>query len=486
MIAHAFPPEGHAGTYRPLRFVRQLPALGWLPTVISLKTESYHRYDPSLVSQIPNAVQVIRVPDRDLWKAFQHWRRKRIDDRVAGDAGAHAGYRGGHGSDSARSRVRDLVRRIEAACYHPDPEMGWIRPATKATLDVCATQPPAVIWATAGPVSAFCVAENVSLRTGIPYVLDFRDAWTITYNEFEDMRPAWAKRLEERRMFRQLARARAVIFRSRAEAECYWRAYNGAVRAPQVHIIPNGYEGTIEPFVPMQSGRCEVLYTGTLADYRYDTLLKALARLRRESPHIASRVHFTFVGEDTGLVAAAARALDLDDIITTRGPVSQASVSQLTRQAHALLILARPATVRGYELFSAAKLYGYLRTGMPILGVVPEDETKHVLQHVGATTVADVDSEPQIAAVIARLVETWSQGAIARLAPDPFACESYSAERQTAQLVRALQGHPADDPFLPGATPIPASLRAEISRRQRERARARSDVYRDQPQTADN
>jgi len=51
---------------------------------------------------------------------------------------------------------------------------------------------------------------------------------------------------------------------------------------------------------------------------------------------------------------------------------------------------------------------------------------------------------------------------------------------------RALQGQPATDPFVPDTTPIPASLRSEISRRMREQARMRSHAYRDEPQTADN
>ena len=98
-------------------------------------------------------------------------------------------------------------------------------------------------------MSSFVVAQKLSESTGIPYVLDFRDAWTITYNEFEDRRPNWAKRYEYRRMYRLLEKAQSLVFRFSTEAECYWRAYKGAVDASKVYIIPNGYEGTIDEFV---------------------------------------------------------------------------------------------------------------------------------------------------------------------------------------------------------------------------------------------
>ena len=59
MIAYAFPPEGNAGAYRPLRFVRQLPSKGWQPTVITLATDFYERYDSKLLNSVPPEITVI-------------------------------------------------------------------------------------------------------------------------------------------------------------------------------------------------------------------------------------------------------------------------------------------------------------------------------------------------------------------------------------------------------------------------------------------
>src|SRR3970040_918216 len=100
-------------------------------------------------------------------------------------------------------------------------------------------------------------------------------------------------------MYRLLEAAQSVIFRFHTEAECFWRAYNGAVKASKIYIIPNGYEGDLDEFTPPESGQCELLYAGTRSDYRYDTLLEALAALKRSTPGIASRLHFHFVGEGT-------------------------------------------------------------------------------------------------------------------------------------------------------------------------------------------
>ena len=248
----------------------------------------------------------------------------------------------------------------------------------------------------------------------------------------------------------------------------------GALKASKIYIVPNGYDGKINNFVPPEGDKCQILYTGTLSDYRYDSLLQALSALKQSSPDLANRLHFYFVGEGTESIARDAAGLGVSDMITTRGPTSQEEIATLSKQAHALLILGRPSTMRGYELFAAAKLFGYLKAGTPIIGVLPDDETKKILLGLGVTTVADVDSQSAIVALLRRLLDAWSQGNLSSLSPKRGACEIYSAERQTEELVRALEGKPALEPFVPGLAQIPPSLRSKIDTIAREFEQKRS------------
>ena len=48
MIAYNFPPDGSAGVYRPLRFVRHLGSMGWKSTVVAADNKRQGRYDPGL------------------------------------------------------------------------------------------------------------------------------------------------------------------------------------------------------------------------------------------------------------------------------------------------------------------------------------------------------------------------------------------------------------------------------------------------------
>jgi hypothetical protein len=466
MIAYAFPPEGNAGAYRPLRFVRHLPALGWQPTIITLETDSFERYDASLLGEVPKELEVIRVRNRDPWQAFLAKRSQRIKTQISQAAPVEAARILGSHQKPTRARLRELVRSFEAWVYHPDIAMGWIAPAVRAVEQACKRVRAEIIWATAGPVSSFHVAERASRHTGVPYVLDFRDAWTITFNEFEDRRPVWARQRDRRNMFRFLKGAQAVIFRYDTEAECYCRAYHGALEPSKIRIIPNGFEGEVESFTASKGRKCEILYTGTLSDYRYDTLLDAIGALKRSFPEEAARLHLHFVGEGTRAIEDRARVLDLTEIITAEAAIPHGTVIQLSKQADALLLLGRPPAMKGYELFAAAKLFGYLKAGRPIVGVLPADEAKLILQHVGVSTVADVNSVADIVAVLRRVLRRWADGTLESLLPDLTACRAYSAERQTQTLVSAFEGAPSLESFVPGKVAIPDSLQKEIGRRE--------------------
>src|SRR5262249_649906 len=152
-------------------FVRYLPLMGWQPVVVTLATELYERYDPSLLTQVPAEVEVIRVRSRDPWLAFQERRTFRIQKKISTVPPEKAARINRVQQSTLRCFLRQAVRKAEAWYYHPDPAMGWIRPAVATVVELCARQAQNVILATGAPWSSFVVAERASRLTGVPYVL---------------------------------------------------------------------------------------------------------------------------------------------------------------------------------------------------------------------------------------------------------------------------------------------------------------------------
>ena len=351
---------------------------------------------------------------------------------------------------------------VEAWYDYPDMARPWIMPAIEATVRTCARKQPHVLWATAGPVSAWNVAREASLRTGVPYVLDLRDPHGLSYYESEKRWPAWAKRKVFAGMHRAFKDAQGVVFLFESVAECYLRAFRGALDSRRVHIIPNGYEGEAEETAPPKADRCTALYTGTISTYRYDTLLQSLVLLKNKHPDQAKWLRFHFVGEGTDAVMKDAAAFGVSELVETSAPVPQSKIPALQAEAHALLLLGRPQTTSGHELVAGAKLFEYLKARRPIIGVLPDDEGRRILRKMGITTVADVNSPEEIATQLERLLQGWLSESLSSLLPDRSQCALYSAEQQVEALVRALEGAPAIEPFIYGSVEIPRSLRRKI------------------------
>ncbi len=462
MIAYFFPPEGNAGTYRPLRFARALSKMGWSPTVISADPYCYERYDTELLTLIPLPTEVIRVRGRDGWHAFQAWRGRRVHSGVSENSDKKTEINHVAPRSGIRARAREFVRKVEASYYLPDLARPWIRPAVSESIRVCKSKQVKVIWATVGPLSAGVVAHRVSQTTGVPYVLDFRDPWGLNYYANESRRSKTAARMVCRTMYQIFRGAQSVVFLFDTVAECYQRAYPGALEDKQIHIIPNGYEGSLDEFFVPLGEKCLILYTGTIATYRYDTLLQALVLLRESHPVQANHLCLQFVGEGTRDLQQKVDALDLSQMIICRPPTSYGEIRRLQQEAHAFLILGRTSERKGHELVAGAKLFEYLKARKPIVGVLPGDETKKVLEYVGVSTLADVDSLPEIIAVFLQILEAWGKGTLKTLLPDHAACEQYSAETQTNVLIRALKGDLAERPFQSGVVKVPMSLAKDI------------------------
>jgi hypothetical protein len=442
IISYFFPPEGSAGVYRSLRFLKELARQGWSATVVCCEPYQYERYDPQLLSQVPSEAAIVRVKGQDPWRAFQTWRGARVEHKLAGSSSEEVRQIvvGHHGP--WRSKLREAVRIAEAWVYRPDIAMPWIRPAVAQIREVNRRSRPNVIWATIGPLSAGVAAYRASVATEIPYVLDFRDPWGLEYYAEEVRRPTWARKVDYRIMCRMFERAQAVVFMFESIAECYVRAFPGALDRTKIHIIPNGFDGAVETFVHVPGARCKVLYAGTLHSYRYDTLLEGLVRLKRNDPEHAKQLQLLFVGDGFQELADRVADLDILDLVEIAPPTSHAEIRRLQQEAHALLVLGRTPGRKGHELVAGAKLFGYLQAGRPIIGIVPADETRRILGKVGNSLIADANSPVEVVAVFEKLIDAWSKGTLESLVPNRIACAAYSSSQQISALVAALDGEP--------------------------------------------
>ena len=151
-LAYYFPPLAGGGVQRTLKHVKYLPAAGFETIVLTTRLTWSPLRDTTLSAEVPVGTVVIRAPEIPVqlikWGLHGVLRRARLPTKAT----AYIGW--------------------------PDETAGWVPAATWHALRAVRRYRPDVLYSTSSPVSAHLVALMVSRVTGIPWVADFRDAWT--------------------------------------------------------------------------------------------------------------------------------------------------------------------------------------------------------------------------------------------------------------------------------------------------------------------
>src|SRR5205807_913119 len=197
-VSYLFPPVGGAGVQRAAKFVKYLPACGWIPSVLTVANPSVPVRDESLVAEIPPQAVIRRARP---WEPSYA-----VKGMVAAREPA-----GAHPLRTVGRLARNLVHGVVKTLLQPDPQVLWLPGAMRQGLKLLREIRHDVILATAPPFSSFLVAARLSRKTGLPLILDYRDEWTICNAHWENRRPDLLSRFILRHMQERILRQASMV-----------------------------------------------------------------------------------------------------------------------------------------------------------------------------------------------------------------------------------------------------------------------------------
>jgi len=414
MISFAFPPTGGPGVQRSAKFAKYLPEVGWRPIVWCADPIATLPRDHSLREELPDEVAVHTHP------------HTAADATPTGPA---------HRWKRWLRRTR-RAKAITPECdRHLDEFIAWARSSVEPALTVCRTGGVRVLYSTFSPASNHCLALELKLRTGLPWVADFRDLWT---DDYRYVAASHARAAADRRLQRHILQtADAVIGVTPRQTRIL--AGHVPLEREKFVTITNGYD-------PDDFGRAERLdaprdvfvlaHVGRLDRYRsHPALFGGLSRFLDEVPEALSKFRFDVVGH---LGSDAAWQLQAREIaLSHTGYVGHAEAVSAMQRADALL-LAVP-TGPNADSVIPAKLFEYLAAGRPILVVGPRGgECERIVLETASGVSAGFD-EVEIAGALRRLFtnrDVASEGDAAVTT----AIEHYSRRTQAGRLADIFNG----------------------------------------------
>lgn len=423
LISYLFPPIGGAGVQRNLKYVKYLPDFDWQPYVLTVKDINYYLYDKSLTHEVPLQAQVIRTESLDPLRVSNLLLRSSRTSHTVEGAVHNRRFTEASAAVMIYRRIRDLLA-------FPDAQIGWIPFAYYEGLRIIRKHNIKVIMGSIAPVSSAIIAYLLARRTGLPYLLDFRDGWL---DDPYAVRPTklhkWGHAILENKV---VGGANFVTvydkFLSRCLVERYTRLND------RISVLPNGFDpadldGVVSEEKP--KGTYRIVYTGNLYghhDLNFKALLTALQKMRPEI--LDSSLEILFVGqayEDAKVQVARA---GLTQCVKFIGYVPHTKSLGYLLSADATLLFIRPGDISSLT----GKVFEYLMVQKPIIACVePEGACGKLLRDTGqkAMIVPPCDTE-RLAKALESLLLSDSI---------PFqhgATECYNRKFNTQQLAQIL------------------------------------------------
>ncbi len=360
-LSFYFPPSRASGVYRARATANHLVVNGWDVTVfaapLNFLYEAIGSVDEKLAETIDERVRIERP-----WLSQFIW-----------------------ASDIRRySRFRRQLPLLAMSLYQstqkifPEHYNSWGMAAVAKALKMHARERFDVIVATGNPFAAFAAAWMIHRLTGVPYVVDYRDAWTLDLfadkPAFPEGHSVWAW---ERRV---LERASAIVFVN--DALRRWHAERYPEQAGKMMIVPNGWDpDVLEDAGPAglpqrRSTRpLRFSYVGTVTTAQPVLEMVEAFQRAREHPSLADAQLnlYGHLGFFRGGHIRLSQLLGIDQEnrvggedtgIFYRGPVSKTEVAHTYAESDVLVFLAG-----GAKYVTSGKIFEYMANGRPIVSV---------------------------------------------------------------------------------------------------------------------
>ena len=422
VIAYYFPPSGGSGVQRVLKFVKYLPAFGWQPVVLTLDPEkaAYPNLDPHMLDEVPDNAEVHRTASWDPYRIYAGLTNQKKESAVS------VGFL----SDAPVTLREKISRWIRANVFIPDARVGWYFYALKKAKRLIAEGEIDAILTTGPPHSTHLIGRALTRKYKLPWIADFRDPWVdIDFLEELPMNgPAkkWNASLEQS----VLDEANIVLTVSPAMDRAF------ASKKPNArHVIYNGFdEEDFEGVVPNEGEDFLISHVGNMNAARnpavlWDVLAKGLKDGRW------GRARIKLVGNVDGVVMQHIQQAGLTKLIE-RIPYCphHEAVKHMMESSLLLLPINNVFSAKGIV---TGKLFEYMATGRPILGIGPPDgDAAALLNETHAGQMLDFKDEQGVFDYLSKTYSDWTQKNLKE--PNKEAIAKYSRKGQTGQLAEIL------------------------------------------------
>jgi len=419
IIAYDFPPC-LIGVRRVLKWIRYLPEYGWNSAVLTVKQIRTARRDPApLLWLKEKRVPVFRSGSLDPYRLSEKFSPQTKENERSRS----------HFSAPTKSWMRFLRRWI----FFPDDRCGWIPFATLKGLKIIRKYRPDALLSTSHPPTSHIVGLKLKILTGLPWIADFRDGWTRNPAFFDPPTPLHSS--FHRFMEKQVAKKCDLLLAVSNPITEHFRSLLPHGR-DKIHTLTNGYDE--EDFRGLEGeapGKFTLSYTGTLYGPATPVpFFRALGAVLERNPSWRRDFQIRFYSSLDQRVMKEIERRRLGDVIRVEGlkPYRESLRRQIA--ATALLLFIAPG--RNSEITMTQKVFEYLRSGRPILAMIPKGACRNLLSEFEGDWIQEPEDVPGIEKALEEMYRKWKSGRL--WGPSRDNMDRFERRNLTRRLARYL------------------------------------------------
>ncbi len=401
-VAYLFPPSGGVGVQRVTKWVKFLPTFGWECSVLTVANPSVPHSDDSFGRDILAETIIRRARTLEPGYAV-----KNLVSASGGTTGKRATVK-----RWIKSRLRGIVNTV----LQPDTQVLWHPAAKTAGMQLLREMHHDVIVATGPPFSSLLLGAELSRRSQVPLVLDYRDEWGISNAYWENKAPSrLSQSIQRRQQQRCLRKARAVLGTTPSTTDNLRGLIGEAGSTARAECIYNGFDSDDFPLVTTADRRMDyghgvnkfrLACVGTLWNLNpIGPVVDAVLKLQADSPALLDHLELVFAGRRTALQETELDRLNGTACQVVRLPfIPHDEAIRLMRTSDGNLLL--NADLPDTQRIINAKAFEYMAARKPIFVVAPPGDLWDIVSDLPGTMLCPPREIGGIAKALRRRIES--------------------------------------------------------------------------------
>jgi hypothetical protein len=434
LVSHAFPPDPEVGGLRWQKMTRYFGEQGWEFDVLTRDFRHSSRLDRARLDELPPGTRIFCVPAAlPLMLRIQKTILGALR-RARSPQGRHSGHASPEGTSAPNDVERkpgSLARAYFAAALFMR-EAKWARAVARFGARLTSEREYRIVISSGPPHLAHEGARLIARSSGLPYLVDMRDPWSLVQRVVDEIAsPVWyiLARHFERRVVRESALLVMNTERSRDAMRAAYPRY-----ANKIEAIRNGCDDEALP-PPRRGTRFSIRFAGSIYIDRDPRLLfRAAARVIATLGLEPGQFAIEFIGDVDRYAGTPtmqiAREEGVERYVSLGGLLKREAALEFLAGASVLLSLPQDS-----DFAIPAKIYEYLRFDAWMLVLAHEHSaTAQLLRDVDADVLEPEDVDG-MARAIQRRYEQFTRGESPK---SPASDGRFGRRAQAEKLIRLV------------------------------------------------